>query len=51
MKEYKMRRGEYLEERMPDLEAEIEARQADSSQGMPEESTSANEKRAIERPQ
>ena len=24
MKEYKMRRGEYLEERMPDLEAEIE---------------------------
>lgn len=24
MKEYKMRRGEYLEERMPDLESEIE---------------------------
>ncbi|MCG1002053.1 MULTISPECIES: DUF5611 family protein [Halobacterium] len=24
MKEYKMRRGEYLEERMPDLQAEIE---------------------------
>jgi hypothetical protein len=24
MKEYKMRRGEYLEERMPDLEAEVE---------------------------
>jgi hypothetical protein len=24
MKEYKMRRGEYLDERMPDLEAEVE---------------------------
>ena len=24
MKEYKMRRGEYLEDRMPDLEAEVE---------------------------
>jgi len=43
--------GNTVADFMRDLEAEIEARQADSSQGMPEESTSANEKRAIERPQ